>query len=117
MANRAGARARRVAAAKEYVGASRSDNRRAGVLRDQEAAERPRRLVCPRQVRLDPERQAVAPERPIDGDRAQRSQRHAGPRDRSEFRVEVLDELEEHERAVLAQKSEAALAFAESRGA
>ena len=49
MANGAGARARRVAAAEEEVGARRSHNRRAGVLGDHEPAERPGRLVHPRQ--------------------------------------------------------------------
>ena len=106
----AGARARGVAAAEEDVGAGRPDNRRPGVLGDHEPAERTRRLVRPRQFGLDPERQAVGPNRPVDRDRTQRGERNASAGDRTERRVEIVDEPEEHERAIAPHQRQSSLA-------
>ena len=48
---------------------------------------RSRRLVRPWQFGVDPERQAIGPDRPVDRDRAQRRERNAGaPYSRTEFR-------------------------------
>src|SRR5271165_7007782 len=112
MANGAGARPGRVAAAEEQVGAGRSDNRRARVLSDRQPAERTRRFLRPRQFGVDPERQAIGPNRAVDGDRAQRRERHAGAGDRAEIGIEILDELEEHERAIAPHQRQSPLAFA-----
>ena len=62
----------------------------------------------PRQTRLKPERRPIGPERAIDGDRAQRRQRHARAAGRPVSGIEICLELEEdigaialHERARL----------------
>ena len=63
-----------VAPAPEVVGADRADDRRAGVLGDDEAAQRPGRE---RLGGVEPDRRAVGNALRIDRDRAARRQRHA----------------------------------------
>src|SRR4051812_20976377 len=82
MLDAAGDAAGVVAGAEIETGARRTDDGRAGILRDRQAADRRRRLrILDRQVALDEERRSVFVHA-VDGDGAPRRQRHALRADR-----------------------------------
>ena len=82
MANAAGDATGIVAGAPVEIGARRSDDRRTGILRDHQAAERRRRLrALDRQIGFDEKRRAVFVHA-VDGNGAARRQRHALRADR-----------------------------------
>ncbi len=83
------------------IGARRTDDRRAGVLRDHQPVERGLRLLgFDRQLARDEERRAVDMQRLVDRDRAARRQRHALRANRFVL-VGQLHFAEEHVGAVL----------------
>ena len=70
----------------------------------------------PGQFGLDPERQAIGPDRPVDRDRAQRGERNACAGDWTERGIEILDQPEEHERAIAPHQRQSPLAVAAQPG-
>jgi hypothetical protein len=91
----AGATSCRRAAPKVKVRARRAKDRRPRILCDHETIEGGSRLLPPGDAARDPERQPVGPQRPVDGDGAQGSQRTPLPADRPEPALRRLVDLEE----------------------
>src|SRR5215212_8895754 len=109
MAEKAGAGARLRSATEEKVAAGGCDDRRAGVLREHEPAQRLRPAVRKGQLALEPERQAVAPEGAVHREAAPRRERQAGAADRPLGRVELVGTAEEDIGAVAPHDLAAAL--------